>query len=289
MARLAGPKSSPINEVERTAGDEDISNEDLSMIISVRSLLAATALAGAFAAAPAFADEAPKSDVTITGSVALVSDYRFRGVSQSNGDPAIQGSINVNHSSGLYAGFWSSSISGGAVYGSQELDLYAGYTREVLPGLTADVGLLYYAYPSGHVGKAEFFEPYASVSTTYGPAKLKLGANYAWDQKAIQNPGNRKDDNIYVYSNLDVAVPSTPLTVSGHVGYQDGSLSGPAVANAALGTAVPYKRHGWDYSVGASATVLGKVTLGVSYVGVEGPVVNRLTDNQVVGTLSVAF
>lgn len=258
------------------------------MITTLRSLLAATALAGAFVAVPAFAETAPVGDITVTGSVALVTDYRFRGVSQSNGDPAVQGSINVNHSSGLYVGAWSSSISGGPVYGSQELDLYAGYTHEVLPGLTADAGLLYYAYPSGHVGKAEFFEPYVSLAKTYGPAKLKVGLNYAWDQTAIGN-GSGKDDNIYAYSNLDVAIPTTPLTVSGHLGYQDGALAGPAIANAALGTVGTYKRHGWDYSVGASATVLGKVTLGVAYVGVEGPVVNRLTDDQVVGTLSVAF
>jgi uncharacterized protein (TIGR02001 family) len=247
------------------------------MITTVRGLLAATALVGALAAAPAFAEEAPASDITVTGSVALVSDYRFRGVSQSAGDPAVQGSINVNHSSGVYAGVWSSSISGGAVYGTQEVDLYAGYTKEVASGLTADVGLLYYAYPGGHFGTAEFFEPYASLSTTYGPAKVKVGVNYAWDQDAIGN-----DDNIYAYGNVDIAVPSTPLTLSAHAGYQDGNLAAPFLAGST-------KRHGWDYSVGASATVLGRVTLGVQYVGVEGPVVNRLTDDQVVGTLSVAF
>jgi uncharacterized protein (TIGR02001 family) len=252
-------------------------NEEYKMTNTIRGLLAASALAGAFVAAPAFAADAPKGDLTVSGSVALVTDYRFRGVSQTNGDAAVQGSINLNHSSGAYVGVWSSSISGGAVYGNQEVDIYGGYTKEVTPGVTADVGLLYYAYPGGHVGKAEFFEPYASLSTTYGPAKIKLGVNYAWDQAAIGN-----DDNIYVYSNVDVAVPSTPLTLSAHAGYQDGNLSAPALTGAK-------KRHGWDYSVGASATVLGKVTLGVAYVGVEGPVVNRFTDDQVVGTLSVAF
>jgi uncharacterized protein (TIGR02001 family) len=69
------------------------------MLTSVRSLVAATLLAGsALAAAPALADETdPPADVTVTGNVALVTDYRFRGISLSGGDVAIQGSINVNH------------------------------------------------------------------------------------------------------------------------------------------------------------------------------------------------
>ncbi len=258
-------------------GEDHILIEGNTMITTVRGLLAATALVGAFAAAPAFAQEAPAGDLTVTGSVALVTDYRFRGVSQTNGDPAVQGTIEVGHSSGLYAGVFSSSISGGDVHGSQEVNLYAGYSREVIPGLTADLGLNYYAFPGGHVGKADFFEPYASLSTTYGPAKVKVGLNYAWNQDALGN-----DDNIYAYSNVDVAVPNTPLTLSAHAGYRDGNLAAPVYAG-------PQKNHGWDYSAGVSATVLGKVTVGVKYVGVEGPVVSRLTDDQVVGTLSVAF
>ena len=244
-------------------------------------LLTGCALAAALCSAPARAQEVPTGDLTLSGTAALVSDYRFRGVSLSNGDPAVQGGLTVNHASGLYAGTWASSIADTYGYagntGSMELDLFAGYTREVAPGFTADVGLLYYAYPGGHLGKAEFFEPYASLSTTYGPAKVKLGVNYAWKQAAIND-----DDNLYVYSNLDVAVPGTPVTVSGHVGYTDGPLAPSYYLTA-------NKTHGWDYSAGASVTVLGKLTLGVSYVGVEGPVVNRLTDDQVVGTLTVSF
>jgi len=255
------------------------------MLTSIRSLLAATALAGTFAvAAPAFADDtAPPPAITVTGSVALVTDYRFRGISQSAGDPAIQGSININSKTGLYVGAWSSSIDfnnvgAGAFYGSQELDLYGGWTGEISPGLTADVGLLYYAYPGGHVGKAEFFEPYASLTKAIGPAKLKVGVTYAWSQDAILN-----DDNLYLYSNLDIAIPSTPLTISGHIGYQDGPLSANYLMTAGA------KSHSFDYSIGASATVLGKVTLGVAYVGVQGPALDGFTDDTVVGTLSVSF
>lgn len=255
------------------------------MLTTCRSALAVALVASsALAAVPAHADETDKpADLTVTGSVTAVTDYRFRGVSHSAGDPAIQGTINLNHSSGLYVGAWSSSIDFdhiglGPVYGSEELDLYGGLTREVAPGLTADVGLLYYAYPGGHIGKAEFFEPYGSLASTIGPAKVKVGFNYAWKQDALFN-----DDNLYLYTNVDVGIPNTPLTMSGHLGYQDGPLAAP------FATGFSNDKTALDYSLGASATVLGKLTIGVSYVGVEGPKVKGFTDDTVVGSLSLAF
>lgn len=242
-----------------------------------RAGAAPAAVMAAVLAAPALAQGVPTGDVSLSGTVALVSDYRFRGVSQSGGDPAVQGSVTATHASGVYLGAWSSSISGGPAMGNVELDLYAGYSREVLPGFTADLGVTYYAYPGGRVGKAEYVEPYASLGTTYGPARIKLGVNYAWRQAAL---GNR--DNLYLTSNLDIAVPTTPLTVAAHLGYQDGALAAPFVAGSA-------DRNGFDWSLGASATVLGKLTFGMSYVGAEGRAVKGLTDDSVVATLSLTF
>jgi uncharacterized protein (TIGR02001 family) len=256
------------------------------MLTSIRSLLAATVLAGcALAATPALADDAPAAEstpeFTVTGNVAVVSDYRFRGVSQSAGDPAIQGGITLNHKSGLYVGTWSSSINFSNVaadplFGNQELDIFGGWTGSVSSNLTLDAGLLYYAYPGGHVGKAEFFEPYASLSTTLGPAKLKVGANYAWSQDAIFN-----DDNLYVYTNVDIGIPNTPVTISGHLGYQDGPLAADFWSSPDETT--------WDYSIGASATILGPLSIGVAYIGNGSPSIDGLTDDTVVGTLSASF
>lgn len=249
------------------------------MLTSVRGLLAATLLAGsALASAPALADEteAP-ADITLSGSATLVTDYRFRGISLSAGDMAVQGTININHSSGLYVGAWGSSIEDSPVYGSMELDLYGGWTGEIASGVTADVGLLYYVYPNGNVGKANVWEPYASLKTTFGPATAKIGVAYAWDQKSLGG-----DDNLYLYTNLDVAIPNTPITVSGKLGYTDGALSPDRLTLKGTG-------GGWDYSIGASATVLGKLTLGVAYVGVDGNSINNFSDDAVVGTLSLSF
>jgi uncharacterized protein (TIGR02001 family) len=263
------------------------------MSTSIRGLFAATLLAGsALAATPALAQDdstsAPK-EITVTGSVALTSDYRFRGVSLSGGDPAIQGGITVSHKSGFYVGVWSSSLQDGdsvdlngdgkfgTVYGEQELDAFGGWTGEVTSGLTLDVGLLEYIYPSGHEGKANYFEPYASIAGTMGPAKVKVGVAYAWDQKSLGS-----EDNLYVYGNVDIGIPHTPLTVSGHLGYTDGVLAPPFLAGTS-------DDSGFDYSIGASATIYGPLSLSVSYIGVDGPSIDSFTDDTVVATLTATF
>ena len=263
------------------------------MLTSIRGLLAASLLAGtALAATPAFADEtdAP-SAVTVTGNVALVTDYRFRGLSQSSGDPAVQGSININHSSGFYVGVWSSSLDFSSlsaattkIYGNQEVDIYGGWTGAVASGLTADVGLLYYAYPGGHVGQAEFFEPYASLTAAIGPATAKLGVAYAWKQQALNFNGGGKDDSLYIYTDINSGIPNTPISVSAHLGYADGALS----PKYATGASTKYA-GGLDYSIGASYNITKALSLGVSYVGVEGATIKGYSDDTVLGTLKLSF
>lgn len=251
------------------------------MLTSIRGVLAATALSGALlAATPALADEAdPPKDVTITGNVAFVTDYRFRGLSLSGGDMAVQGAINVNHSSGFYVGAWGSNLEQDAldIYGNMELDVYAGWTGEVTSGLTADVGLLYYVYPSGSFGDGNVFEPYASLSTTMGPATAKVGMAYAWKQDSLGG-----DDNLYVYTDWSLAVPSTPITVTAHAGFTDGALSPKRLTLAGTG-------GGWDYSLSASATLYKGLSLGVAYVGVDGNSIGGFSDDAVVGTLKYSF
>lgn len=246
------------------------------MLTSVRGAFAATLLAGtALAATPAFADEAAApAEITVSGNVALVSDYRFRGLSLSGGDMAIQGGITVTHQSGFYVGTWSSSIDDADTgFGDQELDVFGGWSGEVTSGVTLDAGLLYYVYPGAVSGfNSDYFEPYASVSGEVGPAKLKVGVAYAWDQAALGD-----EDNLYVYSNVDVAIPNTPVTLSGHVGYVDGVQAISADGNT------------FDWSVGASATVFGPLSVGVSYVGVGGPKVEDFSDDTVVATLTATF
>ena len=252
------------------------------MLLSSRGPLAATLAAASFVScAPAFAqDAAPAAtpELTVTGNVTLVTDYRFRGVSQTAGDPAIQGGITVTDKSGFYVGTWASSIKGGDALGDMELDLFGGWSGKLTDAVSFDGGLLYYAYPTNQPGfKAEFFEPYATVSTTIGPVQGKLGVNYAWSQSAL---GDR--DNLYIHGELSSAIPNTPISLAAHLGYTDGPLAPDFLAGST-------DMNGWDWSIGASATVLGKLNVGVSYIGTSGPSVDGLTDDAIVGTLGVSF
>ena len=249
------------------------------MLTSVRGLLAASFVVGcAMAATPAFADETdPPADLTVTGNVAMVTDYRFRGISLSNGDPAIQGAINVNHSSGLYAGVWGSNLEDSAVYGSVETDFYAGWTGEVSPGLTADVGLTYFVYFNGKVGDANYFEPYVSLTKTLGPISAKAGAAYAWKQDSLGG-----DDNLYLYTDWTLGVPNTPVSIAAHLGYADGAQSPKVLTLDGTG-------GGWDYSLGASYAVTSNLSASVTYVGVDGASIDSFSDDAVVASLKYSF
>jgi uncharacterized protein (TIGR02001 family) len=232
------------------------------------------------AATPAFAqDEAADSPITVSGNVALTTDYRFRGVSLSGGDIAIQGGVDVSHESGFYVGTWASSIQGGTPYGEVELDVYGGWAGDVAEGVTVNVGLLGYLYPTTDDPlnldpNTDYWEPYASVATTIGPVSATAGVKYAWEQDSLG--GN---DNLYLYTDWSLGVPSTPVTASAHLGYTDGVLAPPFLAGTTDDT-------GLDWSLGLSATVYGGLSLGVTYVGVEGPSIDGFTDDTVLGTLS---
>jgi len=87
---------------------------------------------------------APTPEHTLSSNIALVSDYRFRGISQTWRLPALQGGIDYAHSSGLYLGTWASNVSGNSYNNGAglELDLYGGYKLAVAQDLTLDIGAL---------------------------------------------------------------------------------------------------------------------------------------------------
>ena len=119
----------------------------------MRKSLLFTAVMGALLSQTVYAEEAaapaaaPASPWTLTSNVSLVSNYYARGVSQSWNMPAIQGGVDITHSSGFYAGGWASSISERTYVGaSTEFDLYAGYngTIAAVEGLGWTVGAIGY-------------------------------------------------------------------------------------------------------------------------------------------------
>lgn len=248
------------------------------MLTSVRGLFAATLLAGsAMVATPAFADETdPPSAITVTGSVAGVTDYRFRGVSQTNKEMAIQGGVTVTHESGLYGAVWGSNLAGWGTFGgsNMELDLVGGYAAD-LGGVKLDVGLTWYMYPGG-ADKSDFAEPYVKLSGTAGPVNLLAGIAYAPKQEALGNwyftgadsaagipndPGD-KEDNLYIWGDVNAGIPDTPMSVKAHLGYSNGNPGlGPN------GTSVTPTGEYWDWLLGVDFAIPGTpLTVGAAYV-----------------------
>lgn len=183
----------------------------------MRIMAAAAALTLLAAASPAPAQTDQPKAVTLDGNLTLTSDYRFRGLSRSDRDPAVQGTVNVASRSGLYAGGFASSVGRYVVDGADaEIDLYAG-VRRTLGGTVLDGGLLYYAYPGARRSSGSF-EPYLSASHTLGPVTARAGGTIAWKQRALGlAPGERRS-GLYGYGELSAGIPTTPLTLTARLG-----------------------------------------------------------------------
>lgn len=251
-------------------------------------ILGMSAVVLASVSAPAMADEAAAPEaITINGSATVVSDYRFRGISQTDKRFAVQGSLTVTHESGLYASVWGSSVDEYVAAGSdQEIDLIVGYSKAVGP-VTLDVGVLYYYYPGSSAiisANTDFVEPYASIKGAIGPVTAKLSAAYAPKQKAIALV-NTKDDNLYGALDLSGAIPSTPISLSAHIGHNFTSQSFLSAGKAYT-----------DWSLGASYAYKN-LTFGVSYVDTnfsKGALATPFTGRDagkggVVGSIGVSF
>lgn len=236
-------------------------------------IIAAAAL---ISATPALAQEEPAGPIEVTGTAAIATDYRFRGVSQTNKEMAFQAGVTVSHDSGLYAGVWGSNLAGWGTFGGSntELDVFGGFARD-LGGVKVDVGLTWYMYPGG-ADITDFAEPYVKVSGTAGPVSLLAGVAYAPKQRALGNwyftgadsaagvandPGD-KEDNLYIWADASMGIEGTPLTIKGHLGHSDGNPGlGPN------GTSVAPTGKYWDWLIGADFAIGGTpLTAGVAYV-----------------------
>jgi len=140
------------------------------------SLAAALTLAMGTLGAPVAHAEEAVPDHVVTYNVAVASDYRYRGLTQTRFEPALQGGADYTHNpSGMYAGVWASTIkwiddAGGDA--NVEVDLYGGKRGDIGAGFSYDVGGLYYWYPSnGLTPNANTFELYGQVG--YGPGYIK--------------------------------------------------------------------------------------------------------------------
>ena len=225
-------------------------------------------------AVPAFAQDAepasssptdPPKAISFNATAAVVSDYRFRGISQTDKKFGVQGSLTVSHESGFYATVYAYSVSGYVVASGNadaEIDLIAGF-KKTFGGTTVDVGGLYYVYPRsirpGDRSSSNFFEPYAAITQTLGPVSAKATLACAPKQKALrldQTTGPNRD-NVYLAGDLSLAIPNTPIGLTAHVGHSFGP------------SWLTIGKEYTDYGVGATLTYK-MFTFGLSYVDADG-------------------
>ena len=187
-----------------------------------RNTLAALALVAL--AAPAHAADSATADApeyTLTANVTLASQYRYRGLMQTNNKPAIQGGFDFTHASGLYLGNWNSSVSwlndgNSDVSAPVEMDFYGGYKGNLAADVPFDLGVLQYYYPgdypSGYTSP-DTTELYAGVG--YGPVMFKYSV-------AMTNLFGFADSKYSQYFDLSGNFDTGfwGLTVNAHVGRQ---------------------------------------------------------------------
>jgi uncharacterized protein (TIGR02001 family) len=187
-------------------------------------------------AAPAAAQPA----VDLSANLGLVSDYRFRGLSLSDRNPALQGGVDLEAEMGLFAGSWASTIAdyGGA---NVEVDLYAGYQGSVA-GLDYRLTANAYFYPGGS-GGLNYLEFQAEAERELGPVTLGVEAAFVPRQRNIAAA------NHYLGARASVAIPGTNgLAASARGGWEQG-----------------FYDDKWDWELGLSWT-RGVVTASLAWV-----------------------
>jgi uncharacterized protein (TIGR02001 family) len=221
---------------------------------------------------PALAEEA--SPHTLTANVGLYSQYVFRGLTQTDEDPAIQGGFDYSHKSGVYLGTWGSNVSwlttdygAGDAYeegGSLELDFYGGFRGSIGDsGFTYDLGVLYYWYPGD---ESPGFND-ANTTEIYGALGWKwFTAKYSY---SLSDTFGIEDADGTWYLDISAALPlgETGLTLGAHYGMQEYSIDGDAVDEDDA------SYNDWKisltYDLGKATSVLGGTTLGVAYTDTD--------------------
>lgn len=234
----------------------------------MRKLLLASAVSAAlFVPMSASAQTAAASPHTFTGNFGLYSQYIFRGLTQTNRDPSLQGGFDYSHASGFYAGTWLSNISWltdsstvtGYSSSSLEWDYYGGYRGSFgASDFGYDVGLLQYYYPGTHSAvlvpgsvKADTLEAYGALTWKWLSAKY----SYSLNTKTFGVPNSRGTSYLDISANYPL---TDKLNLQAHYGKQkfDGTTAGASNdANAS------YE----DYKLGLSYTLPKDFTVGGYY------------------------
>ncbi|WP_068809205.1 TorF family putative porin [Thauera phenolivorans] len=183
-----------------------------------KALLTVALLAALPVAGTALAEQRP-----ISANLSLSSDYAFRGVSQTDERPAIQGGFDYAHASGLYAGVWASNVSwlsDAGASNSLETNIYGGYAGETA-GIGYDLGVLHYYYPGSYGGeyKAAGGEDPDTTEGYLGLSWEYLSFKYSY---AFTDAFGAADSDGSQYFDLGASVElGRGFTLDAHVGYSE--------------------------------------------------------------------
>jgi len=184
-------------------------------------------------ASSAMAWESEDGAWSTSANVALSSEYVWRGVTQTDSEPALSGGFDVSHSSGFYLGTWASNVD----YGddaSLEIDYYAGFGGDFGDsGFSYDVGGLYYDFPDEDY---DAFEVYGFVSYSF----LSAGASYSVDLFDADD----QEDNVYYQ--LDASHDVGAISLAAGVGYWDLDATNEDPTNWYIGASTELAGFGLD-------------------------------------------
>lgn len=208
---------------------------------------------------------AETSPHTVTGNLNFVTDYRFRGISQTFEDPAIQGGFDYAHSSGFYLGTWASNVEEAELSGSNmEWDVYGGYTFNVGP-VAVNVGGLYYWYP-GKDERYYDFDGDGVGDSGFDPNTFEVyvGATWKWLNVKYSHTTTKlfgfsdSEGSGYLEANATFALPMD-ITLGLHVAKQfvAGDIA-PGVAHDDY----------MDWKIGITKPILG-FNVGLAYVDTD--------------------
>jgi uncharacterized protein (TIGR02001 family) len=216
----------------------------------------------------------------------LATDYVFRGVSQTDSKPAVQGSLDYAHPIGVYLGVWGSNVNSDISKGGVELDYYLGYRTELFTNFNIDLSAIYYSYPGGGSDpEPDYFEGHLGLD--YKLAKLpltpKIGAGYWYSPDFFGEDGKAH----YVNGVLELSLPYE-FVLAGEFGYQ--YVKGDETTGHGQGE---NGGNGYDYNnwrIGISRELL-KFVLDLSYHDTnEANFLGKdIADERVVFTISRSF
>jgi uncharacterized protein (TIGR02001 family) len=235
---------------------------------TIQKTAIALAASGLFATA-AYAQSAPAAapEVSpVTANVTVTNNYIYRGLTQSNYKPAIQGGFDYAHESGLYIGNWNSSISwvsdgGMATSAPTEMDFYGGFKKDLIAeGFASDFGVLQYYYPTSGIiaGKTNpnTTEIYAAQNFTAGPVTGFFKFSYSLSN-TFGTYGSTGSNYTDLTANYDTGYWG--IALNAHAGYQK-------IAGQYYAAGAPSLSYA-DWKLGLTKDFGGGLSASAAYVG----------------------